>query len=111
MEAHVTQLKQDALRLFNLTVAGCACGALVDLFELAYGYPESDEQKRKAGEFEKLQRQFSNNGDQITILEPEQDRLEQAKQFSHPFQQTPSVVAGTSKDTPADIIAKGLPGS
>ena len=27
MEVWVIQLKQDALRLFNVTVAGCACGA------------------------------------------------------------------------------------
>ena len=38
MEAHMIHLKQDAHHLFNLAVMGCACGALVDLFELAYGY-------------------------------------------------------------------------
>ena len=78
----------------------------MEAFELTYGYPESDEQKRRAQEFEKLERQFSDNDDEITILEPEQDRLEQAEQFSHPFQQTPPVVAGTTKDTPIDIVGK-----
>ena len=81
-------------------MAGCACGALVNLFQLEYGYPESDEQKRRGQEFGKLERQFSDNDEEITILEPEQDRLEQAEQFTHPFQQASSVVAGTSKDTP-----------
>ena len=106
MEACVVWLKQDALRLFNLTVASCACGAIFDLFELACGYPESDEQKRRAQEFEKLERQFSDNDEEITILELEQDRLEQAEQFIHPFQQAPPVVAGTSKDTPAKVKSK-----
>ena len=45
MEAQVVRLKQDALRCFNLAIAGCACGALVNLFKLACGYPESEEQK------------------------------------------------------------------
>ena len=45
LEAKVICLKQDALHLFNLALAGCACGALVDLFEATYGYPETEEQK------------------------------------------------------------------
>ena len=98
MEAQVVRLKQDALRLFNLTIAGCACGALVDLFKLAHGYLESKEQKRRAKEFEKLERQFSDHDEEITILEPEQDKPQQAEQFKHPFQQAPPMVAGTSKD-------------
>ena len=98
MKAWVIRLKQDALRLFNLTIAGCACGALVNLFKLAYGYPESKEQKTRAKEFEKLERQLSDHDEEITILEPEQDKLKQAEQLKHPFQQAPPVVAGTSKD-------------
>ena len=47
----MVHLKQDALCLFNLAIAGCACGALVDLFEAAYGYPESAEAKHRAKEF------------------------------------------------------------
>ena len=89
MEAWVVRLKQDALRLFNVTIAGCACRALVDLFELAYGYPKSEKQKRRAKEFEKLERQFSDHDEEITILEPKQNKLEQAEQFKHPFQQAP----------------------
>ena len=46
MEAQVIHLKQDTLHLFNLAVVGCTCGALVDVFEMTYGYPESEEQKR-----------------------------------------------------------------
>ena len=106
MEASVVPLKQDALRLFNLTVASCACRALVDLFKLAYGYPKSDKQKKRAQKFEKLEGQFSDNDKEITILEPEQDRLEQAEEFMHPFQQAPPVVAGTSKDTLTNVKSK-----
>ena len=48
MEARVVCLKQDTLHLFNLTIAGCACGALVDLFEAMFGYSESAESKHQA---------------------------------------------------------------
>ena len=48
LEAKVIHLKQDSLCLFNLALAGCACGALVDLFEAAYGYPKTEEQKERA---------------------------------------------------------------
>ena len=51
IEARVVCLKQDTLHLFYLAIAGCACGALVDLFEAAYGYPESIEVKYRAKEF------------------------------------------------------------
>ena len=98
MEAWVVRLKQDALRLFNLTVAGCACKALVDLFELICGYPESKEQRRRAKEFNKLEMQFFDHDEEITILGPEQDKLKKAEQFNHPFQQALPMVAGTSKD-------------
>ena len=36
MEVRVICLKQDALLLFSLALAECACGALVDLLESAY---------------------------------------------------------------------------
>ena len=98
MEAHVVCLKQDALHLFNLAVAGCACEALVDLFELAYGYPEMEEQRKRDKEFEKLERQFSDHDKEITILDPEQDKQEQAKLFKHPFQQPPPATASTSRE-------------
>ena len=45
LEAKVICLKKDALHLFNLALVGCACGALVNLFEATYGYPETEEQK------------------------------------------------------------------
>ena len=51
MEARVVRFKQDALCLFNLTIAGCACGTLVDLFEAMCGYPELAEFKCWAKEF------------------------------------------------------------
>ena len=67
-------LKQDALHLFNLAIAGCVCGALIDLFQAAYGYPESAEC------------QLLDKDDEVRIIEPEQDLKEQEKLFPHPFQ-------------------------
>ena len=54
MEVRVIHLKQDALCLLNLALVGCACGALVDLFESTYGYFESKEQRKRVKEFEQL---------------------------------------------------------
>ena len=90
LESKVIHLKQDALRLFNLPLVGCACGALVDLFEATYGYPETEEQKTRAREFEQLKRQFSDAEDEVQVLEVEEDKKDQENIFSHPFQAKPS---------------------
>ena len=95
----VVHLKQDALHLFNLTIAGCACVALVDLFEATYGYPESAESKQWAKEFEELECQLLDKGEEVRVIEPEQDLTEQEKFFSHPFQKDPPVLTSTSKST------------
>ena len=93
LEAKVIHLKQDALCLFNLTLVGCACGALVDLFEATYGHPETEEQKAQAKEFEQLERQFSDVEEEVQVLEMEEDKKDQENIFSHPFQAKPSTSA------------------
>ena len=82
-----------------MALAGCACGALVDLFEAAYGYPETEEQKAWAKEFEQLERQFS-DAEEVQILEVEEDKKDQEKIFSHPFQAKPSTSAAQPCDPP-----------
>ena len=104
MEAHVIHLKQDTLCLFNLAVAGCASGALVDLFELACGYSESEEQKKRVKEFKKLERQFSDHDKEITILDPEQDEQEQAKIISHPSSNIPLPLQALQKRIQARVV-------
>ena len=78
-------------------MAGCSCGTLVDLFEMAYVYPKSEEPKRQAKEFEHLERQFSDQDDEVQVLDPEQDEKEQEKKLQHPFQAGPSS-SGSAKD-------------
>ena len=90
MEVRVICLKQDALHLFNLALAGCTCSALVNLFEAAYGYTESEEQRKWAKEFEELEHQFSDEDDKVQILDIQEDKKGQEKMFSHPFQVQPS---------------------
>ena len=41
LEKTVIDLKIDALRMWNVALAGTACGNLLSLIENAYGYPES----------------------------------------------------------------------
>ena len=69
---------------------GCACGALVDLFETTYGYPKTEEQKAQAKKFEQLERQFSDAEEEVQVLEVEEDKKDQERIFSHPFQAKPS---------------------
>ena len=41
LEKSVISLKMDALRLWNITLAGTTCGNLLSLIENSYGYPET----------------------------------------------------------------------
>ena len=47
LESKVIQLKQDALRLINVALAGTACGQLLTLFEFAFGYPKRQEYREQ----------------------------------------------------------------
>ena len=45
LEQKVIKLKQDALCLMNVALAGMACGQILSLFEYTFSYPESQESK------------------------------------------------------------------
>ena len=100
LEPKVIHLNQDALHLFNLALVGCACGALVDLFKAAYGYPETEEKKAQAKEFEQLERQLSDAEEEVQVLEVEEDKKDHERIFSHPFQAKPSTSAAQPSEPP-----------
>ena len=83
LESKVIPLKQDALRLMNVALAGTACGQLLTLFEFSFGYPESQESKEKAKQLEELERHFEteeespDEGDTVSKAQDEQEVLEQ----------------------------------
>ena len=81
---------------------GCACGALVDLFEATYGYTKTEEQKAQAKEFEQLKCQFSHVEEEVQVLEVEENKKDQEKILSHPFQAKPS----TSATQPSEPLQK-----
>ena len=64
----------------------CPCQS----FEATYGYTESEEQKKWAKELEQLEHQFSDEDDEVQVLDIEEDKKGQEKMFSHPFQAQPS---------------------
>ena len=90
MEARVIHLKQDTLHLFSLALAGCTCSVLVNLFEFTYGYSESEEQRKRVREFKQFKCQFSDHDEEVQILDVQEDKEDQEKVFSHPFQVQPS---------------------
>ena len=63
------------------------------LFEAAYGYPKTEEQKAQAKEFEQLECQFSDEEEEVQVLKVEEDKRDQEHIFSHPFQAKPSTSA------------------
>ena len=75
LEQKVIKLKQDALRLMNVALAGTACGQILSLFEYAFGYPESKESHEWRKELEELERHFEMDeeslGEEFTISKAE----------------------------------------
>ena len=61
MEHLVINLKMDALRLWNIALAGMACGNLLTTIENAYGYPKSRESKEQGLYFKTIEREFTEN--------------------------------------------------
>ena len=51
----------DALKLWNIALAGTTCGNLLQMIENAYRYPKSKESKEQGLYFETLEREFSEN--------------------------------------------------
>ena len=59
LERSVISLKMDALRLWNIGLAGTACGNLLSTIENDYGYPESRESKEQGLFFKTVEHEFS----------------------------------------------------
>ena len=55
------ELKIDALRMWNVALAGTASGNLLSLIENAYGYPESCESILQGQVLETVKREFMEN--------------------------------------------------
>ena len=83
LESKVIRLKQDALKLMNIVLAGTTCGQLLTLFKFAFGYPKSQESKERAKQMEELERHFETEeespgeGDTISKAQDQQEAAEQ----------------------------------
>ena len=85
LEQKVIKLKQDALRLMNVALAGTVCGQILSLFEYSFSYPKSQELKEWGKELEELERHFETDkeslGKEFTVSKAE-DAAEAAAQFT-----------------------------
>ena len=85
LKSKVIKLKQDALRLMNIALAGTACGQILTLFEFMFGYPESEELKERGKQLEELECHFKAEeeppADEDTISKAEGEK-EAATQFN-----------------------------
>ena len=85
LESKVIALKQDALRLMNVALAGTACGQLLPVMEFAFSYPESQESKDQAQQLEELEQIFDSDDDSPTdedTVTKEQDVQDAAAHFA-----------------------------
>ena len=57
----VINLKMDALRMWNVALAGTACGNLLTFIENAYGYPESKQSIKHGQYLETVGQEFVEN--------------------------------------------------
>ena len=85
LESKVIQLKQDALRLMNVALAGTTCGQLLTLFKFTFRYPKSQESKERAKQLEELERHFETEEESLDegdTVSKAQDQQEAAEQFA-----------------------------
>ena len=61
LEKMVIDLKMDALRMWNIVLAGTACGNLLTLIENSYGYPESKQSIEHGQYLETVEWEFVEN--------------------------------------------------
>ena len=61
LEKSVIELKIDALRMWNVALAGTASGNLLSLIENAYGYPESKDSILRGQFLETVEQDFMEN--------------------------------------------------
>ena len=61
LEKTVIDLKMDALKMWNIALAGMACGNLLTLIKNAYGYPESKQSIKHGQYLETVEHEFAEN--------------------------------------------------
>ena len=106
LESKVIKLKQDALRLMNIALAGTACGQILTLFEFAFGYPESKESKTRGQQLEELERHFIDDEpptEEDTISKTE-DEKEAATQFDPNVPRAKNRQFGQCRDELKDLV-------
>ena len=102
LEQKVIKLKQDALHLMNVALAGMACGQILSLFEYAFGYPESQESKEQGKELEELERHFETD-EEFTVSKAA-DAAEAAAQFANASQKAKRRCFGQCHDDLPDLL-------
>ena len=111
LESKVIALKQDALRLMNVALAGTACGQLLSVMEFAFGYPESQESKDQAQQLEELEWKFESDNDSPAYedaVTKEQDVQDAAAQFADTTEpQAKRKRFGQCRDTLKDLFPLG----
>ena len=83
LESKVIKLKQDALHLMNIALAGTTCSQILTLFKFAFRYPKSKESKERGQQLEELEHHFDTKEespaeeDTVTKKEDEKDAVAQ----------------------------------
>ena len=114
LESKVIKLKQDALRLMNIMLAGTACGQILTLFKFAFGYPESQESKERGKQLEELEHHFDAEKepsvDEDTVSKAD-DEKEVAAQFEDGAPRAKKRCFGQCRDDLKDLvpISKAVP--
>ena len=111
LESKVITLKQDALQLMNVALAGTACGQLLSVMEFAFGYPESQESKDWAQQLEELEQKFDSDNDPPTgedTVTKEQDIQDAAAYFADTTEpKAKKRHFGQCQDTLKDLVPLG----
>ena len=114
LESKVIKLKQDALRLMNIALAGTACGQILILCEFAFGYPQSQESKERGKQLEELECHFDAEeeppANEDTVSKAD-DEKEVATQFDDGAPRAKKQCFGQCRDDLKDLvpISKAVP--
>ena len=114
LESKIIKLKQDALRLMNIVLAGTTCGQILTLFEFVFGYPESQESKERGKQLEELEHHFNAEEEppayEDTVSKTD-DEKEAAAQFDDGAHRAKKWCFGKCRDDLEDLvlISKAVP--
>ena len=114
LESKVIKLKQDALRLMNIALAGTTCGQILTLFEFVFGYPESQESKERGKQLEELEHHFNAEEELLAdgdTMSKADDEKEVATQFGDGALRAKKQLFGQCRDDLKDLvpISKAVP--